>query len=115
MNGFFGSMINMDDPKHFRLRSIVSKGFTPKEVAKVEEYVKTKATSIVDDLLERFPDGSGGFVTEVAAPLPLKIICEMMGIPEADEPQIFAWTNTILGIGDPEDGTTLHQLTMAAL
>ena len=115
INEFFGSMINMDDPKHFRLRSIVSKGFTPKEVAKVEEYVKTKATSIVDDLLERFPDGSCDFVTEVAAPLPLKIICEMMGIPEADEPQIFAWTNTILGIGDPEYGTTLDELMMAAL
>jgi cytochrome P450 len=38
MNEFFGSMINMDDPKHFRLRSIVSKGFTPKEINKVEEY-----------------------------------------------------------------------------
>ena len=102
INEFFGSMINMDDPKHFRLRSIVSKGFTPKEVAKVEEYVKVKAARIVDDLLERFPGGSCDFVTEVAAPLPLKIICEMMGIPEADEPQIFAWTNIILGIGDPE-------------
>ena len=40
MNEFFGSMINMDDPKHFRLRTIVSRGFTPKEVAKVEGYVR---------------------------------------------------------------------------
>ncbi|MFM8855717.1 MAG: cytochrome P450, partial [Actinomycetota bacterium] len=36
MNEFFGSMINMDDPKHFRLRNIVSRGFTPKEVARIE-------------------------------------------------------------------------------
>jgi methyl-branched lipid omega-hydroxylase len=115
VNEFFGSMINMDDPKHFRLRSIVSKGFTPREIAKVEGYVKVKATRIVDDLLERFPDGSCDFVSEVAAPLPLKIICEMMGIPEADEPLIFAWTNTILGIGDPEYGTTLDELMVAAM
>jgi cytochrome P450 len=53
---FFGSMIMMDDPKHFRLRSIVSKGFTPKEIARVEEYVKLKATAVVDRLLTEFPD-----------------------------------------------------------
>ena len=43
MNEFFGSMINMDDPKHFRLRAIVSKGFTPKQITRVNDYVKTKA------------------------------------------------------------------------
>src|SRR6187431_1241245 len=52
MNEFFGSMINMDDPKHFRLRSIVSKGFTPKEVGRVEDNVRVKAAEIVDRLLE---------------------------------------------------------------
>src|SRR3954468_10455308 len=88
MNEFFGSMINMDDPKHFRLRNIVSKGFTPKEVARVNDYVRVKASSIVDKLLERFPDGECDFVTEVAAPLPLQIICEMMGIPADDTAQI---------------------------
>ena len=62
MNEFFGSMINMDDPKHFRLRNIVSKGFTPKQISRVEEYVKMKATAIVDRLLEQFPDGECDFV-----------------------------------------------------
>ena len=62
MNEFFGSMINMDDPKHFRMRSIVSKGFTPKEISRVEGYVKVKARSIVDGLLERYPDGECDFV-----------------------------------------------------
>ena len=85
LNEFFGSMINMDDPKHFRLRSIVSKGFTPKEINRVEGYVKEKAAKIVDGLLERYPDGECDFVEEIAAPLPLQIICEMMGIPAADE------------------------------
>ena len=55
MNEFFGSMINMDDPKHFRLRSIVSKGFTPREVARVEEFVKTKAAAVVDRMLRGAP------------------------------------------------------------
>jgi len=115
MNEFFGSMIAMDDPKHFRLRSIVAKGFTPKEISRVEGYVHAKATALVDGLLERFPDGECDFVTEIAAPLPLQIICEMMGIPTEDEAQIFHWTNTILGAGDPEFGGTLEALMGAAM
>ena len=66
-------------------------------------------------LLERYPDGECDFVEEIAAPLPLQIICEMMGIPAADEQQIFAWTNVILGVGDPEYGSTLDDLMAAAM
>jgi cytochrome P450 len=112
---FFGSMINMDDPRHFRLRSIVSRGFTPKEIARVEEYVKLKATAVVDRLLEQFPDRECDFVHEVAAPLPLQIICEMMGIPAEDEEQIFNWTNIILGVGDPEFAATFEELFAAGM
>ncbi len=115
MAEFFGSMIAMDDPRHFRLRSIVSRGFTPKEITRVESYVKEKATSVVDNLLEKFPDGECDFVEEIAAPLPLQIICEMMGIPAEDEKKIFGWTNIILGVGDPEYGTTLDVFMAAAL
>ena len=115
MNEFFGSMINMDDPKHYRLRSIVSKGFTPKEIAKVEGYVHTKAERIVDRLLENFPGQECDFVEHVAAALPLEIICDMIGIPEEDHAQVFAWTNTILGVGDPEFGTSYDDLMVQAL
>jgi len=115
MNEFFGSMINMDDPKHFRLRNIVSRGFTPKEVARVEEQVKTRAVRLVDDLLQRFPSGECDFVEEVAAPLPLGIICDMMGIPEEDHKRIFQWTNVILGVGDPEYVGSYEELMGVAL
>jgi methyl-branched lipid omega-hydroxylase len=115
MNEFFGSMISMDDPKHFRLRSIVSKGFTPKQVTQVEDYVRTKATLIVDRLIERFPSGECDFVEQVAAPLPLEVICDMMGIPEEDTEQIFHWTNTILGAGDPDFGGDYGHLMTTAL
>ena len=110
MNEFIGSMIAMDDPRHFRLRNIVAKGFTPKQVTQVEGYVRTKATAIIDRLLEQFPDGECDFVEQIAAPLPLQIICEMMGIPPSDEAQIFHWTNVILGFGDPEYVSSFEQL-----
>ena len=102
INEFFGSMINMDDPKHFRLRSIVSKGFTPKEITALEESVRVRSKAVIDRMFERFPERECDFVHEVAALMPLQIICDMMGIPESDEEMIFNWTNTILGVGDPE-------------
>jgi cytochrome P450 len=95
-------MINMDDPKHFRLRSIVSKGFTPKEITALEESVRVRSKSVIDRMFERFPNRECDFVHEVASRMPLQIICDMMGIPESDEEMIFNWTNTILGVGDPE-------------
>jgi cytochrome P450 len=115
LNEFFGSMINMDDPKHFRLRSIVSKGFTPREISRIEEYVKVKARTIIDSVLDEFADKEFDFVDAVAAKFPLQIICEMMGIPAEDERQIFEWTNTILGAGDPDFGGSFEKLMEAAI
>jgi cytochrome P450 len=96
---FFGSMINMDDPRHARLRRIVSRGFTPRMIKRVDDQVQEVATKIVDRVLDT---GACDFVTEIAAALPLEIICDMMGIPESQHRFVFDRTNAILGAGDPE-------------
>lgn len=96
---FFGSMINMDDPRHARLRRIVSRGFTPRMIQRVEGQVQVKASSIVDRVLDK---GRCDFVREIAAALPLEIICDMMGIPPSHHDFVFDRTNVILGAGDPE-------------
>jgi methyl-branched lipid omega-hydroxylase len=98
-NEYFGSMINMDDPRHTRLRRIVSRAFTPKMIARFEDDVRRAATEVVDDLLAT---GPGDFVARVAARLPLKIICDMMGIPDEHYDMVFANTNMILSGFDPE-------------
>lgn len=100
---FFGSMIVLDDPRHVRLRTIVQKAFTPKMVAQVEDAVRDRARGIVRRMLERHPDGRCDVVREIAAPLPLQVICSMMGIPEEDEERVFGWTNVILGEFHTED------------
>ncbi|WP_049573644.1 cytochrome P450 [Nonomuraea sp. SBT364] len=106
---YFGSMINMDDPRHARLRRIVSRAFTPKMIKQFEADVESAAVKIVDDLLAKGPGCD--FVTEVAARLPLKIICDMMGIPERDYGFVFDRSNIILGGFDPEyTGPDLNQL-----
>src|ERR1700722_11166402 len=69
-NEYFGSMISMDDPRHARLRRIVSRAFTPKMIKKFEEDVQLTAADIVDDLLTT---GGGDFVQQVTARLPRKI------------------------------------------
>jgi cytochrome P450 len=95
----FGSMINMDDPRHARLRRIVSGSFTPRMLRRLEAQVQEAAGAVVDAVAER---GACDFVTDVAAALPLKIICDMMGIPESQYDFVFDRTNTILGASDPE-------------
>jgi methyl-branched lipid omega-hydroxylase len=96
---FFGSMINMDDPRHARMRRIVSRGFTPRQLESMKADVEGVASGIVDEIIER---GECDFVTEVAARLPLRIIVDMMGIPRSEEEYIFDRTNVILGFSDPE-------------
>ena len=98
-NEYFGSMINMDDPRHARLRRIVSRAFTPKMIKKFEEDVQRTAGVIVDDLLKT---GPCDFVQHVSARLPLKIICEMMGIGDEHYEMVLRNTNIILSGADPE-------------
>jgi methyl-branched lipid omega-hydroxylase len=112
---FFGSMIAMDDPKHFRLRSIVSKGFTPKHISAVEDQVKHVASDLVDRLIDDHPDRTADIVETLSGPFPLAIICSMMGIPESDWKQIFEWTNVILGVGDEELTPDYESLLNCAL
>jgi len=99
LSEFFGSMINMDDPRHGRLRRIVSRGFTPRALGALETDVTRRAGEIVDRVIEK---GECDFVSELAAPLPLGIICDMMGIPDSQMHFVFEKTNVILGLGDPE-------------
>jgi cytochrome P450 len=109
---WLGSMINMDAPKHTKLRLIVNRGFTPRQIARVEESVRVQAVEIVDRIADMH---ECDFVTEIAAALPLQIICDMMGIPRSDLQQIFSWTNVILGVGDPEYAESFEELMAAGM
>ena len=110
---WLGSMINMDAPKHTKLRLIVNRGFTPRQVAKIEENVRQQAREIVDNVAKL--GGECDFVSEIAAALPLQIICDMLGIPREDNKRIFELTNIILGVGDPEYVQTIEELMGAGM
>ncbi len=110
VNEFMGSMINMDAPRHTRLRMIVNRSFTPRMVNRIDEDVRVKARNIVADAAEK---GSCDLVAELSAPLPLHIICEMMGIPREKWDHILELTNVILG--DQETVPDLGALMAAVM
>ncbi len=112
---YFGSMIVLDDPRHQRLRSIVSRAFTPKVVARIEASVRERARRLVASLIANHPNGEADLVSELAGPLPLQIICDMMGIPEEDHQRIFHWTNVILGFGDPDLTTDFEEFLQVSM
>ncbi|GAA2440025.1 methyl-branched lipid omega-hydroxylase Cyp124 [Actinomadura vinacea] len=96
---YVDSMINMDDPRHAKIRRIVSRAFSPKMLAKTENDVQARATRIVDELIA---SGPGDFVAKAAVRLPVEIICDMLGIPDDLYPRVLRLTNIVLGNSDAE-------------
>ncbi|TXK38572.1 cytochrome P450 [Nonomuraea sp. C10] len=90
-------MLNQDPPEHTRRRSLVNRGFTPRAIGALEQHIR----DICDDLLDQLGT-EADFVTEVAAPLPLYVICELLGAPVEDRDKIFNWSNRMIGAQDPD-------------
>jgi cytochrome P450 len=96
---FFGSFITMDDPRHARLRGIVSRSFSARHLQSAMDSVATICESLIDAICEK---GEVDLVETVSAPFPLMVICDMMGIPRSEFDTIMTATNAILGAGDPD-------------
>lgn len=96
---YFAGMISTDNPRHARLRRIVSAAFNPRRIKSIEENIE----EVADRVIERASGlGECDFVTEIAAPFPLEIICDMMGVPPSEYATVFRCSNVILSNGDPE-------------
>lgn len=96
---YFSGMISTDDPKHARLRRIVSNAFNPRNVRAVEDSIERLAGEIVDRAKR---EGTGDFMADIAAPFPLEIICSMMGVPPSEYDTVLRCSNVILSNGDLE-------------
>ena len=96
---YFSGMISTDDPKHARLRRIVSNAFNPRNVRAVEDSIERKADEIIDRAAS---GGSGDFISDIAAAFPLEIICDMMGVPPSEYATVLRHSNIILSFGDPD-------------
>ncbi|MCG5214333.1 cytochrome P450 [Streptosporangium soli] len=100
-------MLNQDPPEHTRRRSLVNRGFTPRAIGALEKHIQDICESLLDEA-ERLPEVD--FVRDIAAPLPLYVICELLGAPVEDRDKIFTWSNRMIGSEDadyaesPEEG-----------
>jgi cytochrome P450 len=94
-------MLNMDPPEHVKFRRIVQRVFTPRLVGEQEAHIRDLARRIVDAVA---PRGKCEFVEDVAAELPLQVICEMMAVPQEDRKDIFDLSNQMIGAEDPDLG-----------
>jgi len=98
------SFLAMDDPDHLRLRTLVSKGFTPRRIRELEPRVTEIAVQHLDTMLEKSAAGETvDYVDEFAGKLPMDVISELMGVPQADRDQVRAWAD---GVMHRDEGVT---------
>ncbi|MER6533210.1 cytochrome P450 [Streptomyces sp900105755] len=88
-------MLDLEPPDHTRIRRLVSKAFTPRTVERLKPYVSRLAGELVDGLVR---SGGGDLLADVAEPLPVAVIAEMLGIPEADRAPLRPWSADICGM-----------------
>ena len=92
-------MLNMDAPHHTRLRKIISRGFTPRAVGRLQDELNQRAQNIAKSAAA---EGSGDFVEQVSCELPLQAIAGLLGVPQDDRDKLFRWSNEMTGGEDPE-------------
>jgi cytochrome P450 len=104
LNEFYGSLISMDDPRHGKIRRIVAKAFTPRVLEQLVGNVQAVAEDVVARARQKAEEGDGSIdvVADLAAPIPLRVICDMMGVPDGDRSMVLQLSNVILSGGDPE-------------
>ena len=96
-------MVDFDSPEHSRRRRLVSAGFTPRRIREMEEHVRTVCDDVLDEVCER---GSCDFVRDIAAPLPLNVIGDMLGVDRQDRGDLLRWSEDMLrSQGDPDPTT----------
>ncbi|GAA4838892.1 cytochrome P450 family protein [Saccharopolyspora rosea] len=91
------NLLNMDGPEHARLRRIIGRAFAPRRIARLRPRVQ----EITDELLAGL-DGEVDLLPAFCAPLPITVICELLGVDAADRPDFRSWTDTLLAPESPE-------------
>ncbi len=94
------TILMMDPPKHFRYRRLVSKGFTPRMITQLVEDIEQRAAKVVDAVCEK---GEAEFVEEIAAQVPVQMICKMIGLEPEVWPRMITLSNHLIGSRDDPD------------
>ncbi len=98
------ALVFADPPTHTAMRKLISAGFTPKMIARLDEQVQVRTAQVLDEADAR--DGVVDFVRDVAYRLPMHLIADIVGIPESDRSHVFGLTDTMMRSADPATGLT---------
>lgn len=98
------SMLETDGERHRALRKLLQPEFTPRALADYETFLRGLTATTLDNAL---PQGEFDFVAEVAADFPIRVLAQMLDVPEADIPQLIKWGNRMVGNTDPEHADVL--------
>jgi cholest-4-en-3-one 26-monooxygenase len=99
---FVRQLLNMDPPDHTQYRSKASGWFTPRSIERRSGEVRRIAHELLNEMAGDGEVREGDFVRDLAVPLTLGVLADMLGVPRADWPSMFAWTNRVAGSADPE-------------
>lgn len=97
-------LVVTDPPRHAKLRRIVGRPFTPRTMRSLEQGIRT---SVVRHLDHAVAKGTCEFVSDVAARIPVSVICDLLGVPRDDWEWMHHLTSVAIGSGDPEAGTDI--------
>ncbi len=104
--GLEPSVLSMDPPEHGVYRGVVAPAFTPERLRGMEALVRARVTALLDAIAHQ---GECDFVSSVAAPLPIQVLAELLGVPQEDTPRLLEWSNAFVGEDDPDlRGTDEH-------
>ena len=103
LNAVVGNMITMDPPLHRSYRKIGQPFFTSRSIAGVADRVRELAQDIVGKAVTKAKDqGEIDFMTDIAAPMPISVLCDLLGVPHEDWKKIYDWSNELIGLFDPD-------------
>ncbi|GGF90843.1 cytochrome P450 [Rhodococcoides trifolii] len=98
--GLSSSMLNSDPPDHTRLRSLVNKAFTARSIASMRPRIETITTELLDAMDQ---GDTADLIEDFAVPLPITVICELLGVPFEDRADFRSWTDTLLTVAVATD------------
>ena len=104
------TILTTDPPRHTRIRKLISAGFTPRMIARLDELVVERTTQVLDAAAAQ---PTVNFVSEVAYRLPMHMIADILGIPETERDDVFRWTDVIMRHTDPALGLSIEEVRAA--
>ncbi|MEU3615643.1 cytochrome P450 [Streptomyces sp. NPDC006872] len=97
------NLLNMDPPDHTRIRRLVSQAFTPRRVAALRAPIRETADALLDAIE---PLGRADLIASYAAPLPIAVICDLLGVPSHDRRDFRSWTDALVAPDPAEPSRT---------